>query len=88
MGYMRALDLTETGLDLTAQLSLHLSTNHYPALPDSLIPVCVTAIENANDGLWDEEVELPKGISWKGQTTAPTWSVVEAHHLDAWIENN
>jgi hypothetical protein len=51
-----------------------------------MIPVCIEAIENANDGEWDKLVSLPEGVGYRGLTVAPTHAIIEQHHLDAWIE--
>jgi hypothetical protein len=51
-----------------------------------MVPPCVEAIDAVNDaGLWDLEIPLPEGVSWRGLTTAPAHAIIEAHHLDAWI---
>lgn len=87
MGYMSALDVAdnELGLDLEAQLSWHLQSNHYPPVPVSMVPVCIEAIDSYNEGHYYVEVPLPEGVYYKGSQTAPAWAIVEQHHLDAWI---
>jgi hypothetical protein len=65
---------------------MHLQANHYPPVPKSMVKPCVEAIDAVNDlGLWNLDIELPEGISWRGLTTAPASAIIEAHHLDAWI---
>lgn len=66
-------------------LSWHLRSNHYPPVPLSMLPVCKEAIDKANDGLWDEMVDLPKGITWRDNDYAPVREIIEAHHLDAFL---
>ena len=87
MGYLSALAMTdeELGLSLEDQISLHLTTNHYPPVPASMVPVCIEAIDNANEGNWDAEVSMPEGVSYRGMSTAPVYAIVEQHHLAAWI---
>ncbi len=68
------------------QIRIHLSANHYPPVPKTMIRPCIEAIDAVNDaGLWDLPIKLPEGISWKGSDLAPAHAIIEAHHLDAWI---
>lgn len=86
MGRLQAEALAaEDFLPLESQLRWHLTSNHYPPVPDIMIPVCIEAIDNANEGDWDAEITLPEGVSWKGLTEAPTHAIVEQHHLETWI---
>jgi hypothetical protein len=97
MGAMTALDLA-TNLDVTLeqQLSIHLSANHYPPIPQAMIPVCIEAI----DAYWEDDtnrlIKLPFDgvdrngepfqIRWRdGSDHAPAWAVIEHAHLDAWL---
>jgi hypothetical protein len=51
-----------------------------------MVKPCIEAIDAVNDlGLWDLEIPMPEGITYKGLTTAPAWAIIEQHHLDAWI---
>ena len=52
-----------------------------------MVEPCIVAIYSASDGNWDKLIELPSGITWKGQTCAPVSAIVQAHHLDAWIDS-
>jgi hypothetical protein len=73
-------------LDIETQIGIHLSANHYPPVPASMVQPCIEAIDAVNDaGLWDLHIVLPEGITWKGETSAPAHAIIEAHHLDAWI---
>jgi hypothetical protein len=73
-------------LDIETQIGIHLSANHYPPVPKSMIRPCIEAIDAVNDlGLWNADIEMPEGVTYKGLTTAPAWAIIEQHHLDAWI---
>ena len=73
-------------LDIETQIGIHLSANHYPPVPKSMIKPCIEAIDAVNDlGLWDLEIPMPDGITYKGLTTAPAHAIIEQHHLNAWI---
>ena len=87
MGSNFANDLAlADNLDIETQIGIHLSANHYPPVPKFMVAPCIEAIDAVNDlGLWDLEIPLPEGVSWKGLTTAPAHAIIEAHHLDAWI---
>lgn len=69
-----------------AALAWHLSSNHYPPVPASMIPVCEEAIRLAASEEWDEQVELPEGIYYRGSSTAPVSAIVEQHHLGDFVE--
>ena len=84
MGYTTASALAEE-LDLEVALGYHLQGNHYPPVPLSMVQPCMDAI----DAYWDEDynqlIELPEGVLWRGETHAPAHAIVEAHHLDSWL---
>ena len=73
-------------LDIERQIEIHLSANHYPPVPSSMVQPCIEAIDAVNDlGLWEVPIYLPEGISYQGKGYAPAHAIIEAHHLDAWI---
>jgi hypothetical protein len=73
-------------LDIETQIGIHLSSNHYPPVPKSMVKPCIEAIDAVNDlGLWELEIELPEGVAWRGMNTAPAHAIIESHHLEAWI---
>ena len=73
-------------LDIETQIGIHLSANHYPPVPKFMVKPCIEAIDAVNDaGLWDLEIPMPEGVTYKGLTTAPAHAIIEQHHLDAWI---
>jgi len=88
MGSVTAIGLADSVLDLETQLAYHLQGNHYPPVPLSMVPVCIAAIDFAHQDLWDETIEMPDGISYKGETCAPVWAIIEQHHLHAWLPEN
>ena len=88
MGNLHAMEIASMvgeQVDLRTALSWHLGSNHYPPVPSSMIDPCIEAIENAEFGDWDAEVKLPEGVLWRGEEYAPTWAMVDQHHLDAFI---
>lgn len=87
MGANFAHDLAsgDFGLTLEQAVSIHLTANHYPPVPTSLVPVCIEAIENANEGEFDAPVNLPEGITWRGRADAPTFAIIESYHLGEFV---
>lgn len=83
MGYTGAqgfAELVEAGeVSLEASLEWHLVANHYPPLPVTLVPICVQAIEAANEEDWDREIVI------RHNTTAKVSDLVEALHLEAFL---
>ena len=84
MGYTTALDLSEQ-LDIHSSLRIHLQSNHYPPVPASMVQPCLDAIDAYHDEDYQREIELPEGVSWRGNNTAPASAIADAHHLDAWL---
>ncbi len=87
MGSNFANDLAlADNLDIETQIGIHLSANHYPPVPSIMIDACVQAIDAVNDaGLWDLEIPMPEGVTYKGLTTAPAHAIIEQHHLHSWL---
>jgi len=88
MGRLGAESMKEVaddmGISLRQQLSWHLTGNHYPPVPTSMIEPCIQAIEAVREGDSEREIALPEGVSWRGRETAPAYAIVEAHHLETW----
>ena len=87
MGSTFAHDLAnyDLGLDLSTAIKIHLTSNHYPPVPKSMVLPCIEAIEAYDEGETDREIAMPEGITYKGFNTAPAWAIVEQHHLEAWL---
>ena len=96
MGAITALDIATTDINLEQQLSWHLSGNHYPPIPQSMIPVCIEAIDAAWEEDYNRLIKLPLNgvdrngepfqIRWRdGSDSAPAWAIIEHAHLDAWL---
>lgn len=87
MGYTTAQELA-TILDLEGSIAMHLTANHYPPVPRSMVQPCIDAIDAFHDEDYEREIELPEGVSWRGNSTAPASAIVDAHHLDAWLPHS
>lgn len=77
--------LVSEGLNLEIALLYHFQSNHFPPLPIACIPVAVKAIEAINEDDPGRLLELPGGITWKGQTSAPASACAESWHLEYFI---
>ena len=75
----------DLGLDLSTAIGIHLSANHYPPVPSSMVLPCIEALEAYWEDETDREIKMPEGVSYKGLDTAPAWAIVEQHHLEAWL---
>ena len=85
MGAMRAMDIADN-FSLEDGIRIHLSSNHYPAVPIEMVPTCLEAIDAVNsESDWDKLITLPDGITYKGLTQAPASAIIEQHHLEFWI---
>jgi hypothetical protein len=86
MGSTLANDLaTMPELDLESAIGYHLQGNHYPPVPLSMVQPCIDAIDAIWEDNYNQLIEMPEGVSYKGQTHAPAWAIAEQHHLDAWL---
>jgi hypothetical protein len=87
MGSNFATDLADydLGLDLSTAIGIHLSSNHYPPVPNSMVLPCIEALEAYWEDETDREIPMPEGVSYRGQNTAPAWAIIEQHHLEAWL---
>jgi hypothetical protein len=84
MGLTTAIDLEEN-LSLETGLAYHLQANHYPPVPVAMVDACIEAIDAYHEEDYNRLIELPAGITWRGETSAPASAIADAHHLDAWL---
>ncbi len=85
MGLATSLDIADSGLNLRDQLVWHLRANHYPPVPVEMVEPCIMALNLASNDEWDARVQLPEGITYRGEGSAPASVIIEQHHLDAWV---
>jgi hypothetical protein len=86
MGSVTALGIQDTVLDLETQILYHLKGNHYPPVPAEMVAPCIEAIDAHYDEDFDRMIDMPKGVSYKGLTSAPAWAIVEQHRLGPWLD--
>lgn len=86
MGYATANDLAST-VDLSTGVSIHLSSNCYPPIPQIMVPGAVEAIEACARGEQDTLIELPVGVeSATYGKEPPAWQWVDELRLDAFVD--
>lgn len=87
MGNLSAIAMSDEalGISLELQLTWHLQSNHCPAIPVSMVPVCIEAIDAFNEGAEGTMIDLPSGVYYRGENRAPAGVIVDQHHLWAWI---
>ena len=71
MGHLRAIELAsgEFGLTIEQAISLHLTSNHYPPAPTTLVQPCLDAIAACNRGDWDAEIDLRHDLPGQRHST-------------------
>lgn len=84
MGLTTALGIAETEISFEQQIAWHLTGNHYPPIPTTMVKPCIEAIDAYWEMDYDKEIEMPEGVYYKGSTVAPAWAIIEQHHLGAW----
>lgn len=85
MGQQSLDGMLEYGQDIRVVLGWHLSSNHFPPVPASMIDPCLAAIDAYFEDDLDREIELPEETSWRGKSTAPAWAIIEGHHLEGFL---
>ena len=85
MGRLLAEELSELDTPLLRQIEVHLVSNFYPPVPAFMAQTCVDAL----NAYWEQDtnrmIDMPKGVSYKGSTSAPAWAIVEQHRLSPWL---
>ena len=84
MGRLALEDMLEQGLDIERALAWHLNSNHFPPI-GIVFDAAVEAIAAGMELDWDRPIELPEGVSWRGQTSVPAGVAIDAWHLDGFL---
>jgi len=86
MGYLTAYDTFTQAGDLSEALSIHFSSNCYPPVPQYMVAVAVEAIENVLNEEDSAPIDLPEGVTWRGERTVRSLSAIESLHLEAFVD--
>ena len=86
MGHTTAVAISELDIPLKEQIEIHLVGNFYPPIPRFMAQICVDAL----NAYWEKDtnrmIDMPKGVTYKGSTSAPAWAIVEQHRLSSWLD--
>lgn len=85
MGRLLAEELSELDTPLLRQIEVHLVSNFYPPVPAFMAQTCVDALNAYWEQNTNRMIDMPKGVSYKGSTSAPAWAIVEQHRLFPWL---
>lgn len=92
MGTANALGMAEKVADgsisLWGALEYHLTFNHFPPVPLTLVSVCQRIIEGQGTWGYDDTISLPEDVRWRGESQAPIQAVIEEFHLDPFLEHS
>lgn len=91
MGYATARGMAECvdggQISLDQALRWHLTHNHFPPIPESMVPVAKRAIAACNAGEPERILRLPANARHRRLgKLVPAWVVVGGLHLDAFID--
>ncbi len=75
-------------ISIDQALSWHLSSNHYPPIPQYMLPACKAAIDAANAGEWDREIDIPEGVQYKDGGKPTASALIEHAHLDSFLDRD
>jgi hypothetical protein len=53
-----------------------------------MVQPCIEAIDAWWDGDSDKLIEMPEGVSYRGDKFAPAHAIIDQHHLDAWLQES
>ena len=85
MGYATASDLA-TSTDLRQAVSIHFASNCYPPIPQFMLDTALLAIDLVLEEDGKAQVNLPEGVTFRGQEHATAYQIVEGYHLDAFVD--
>jgi len=85
MGSLQAQEMAEM-MSIDDALAWHLTSNHYPPVPVSMVQACKEAIQAGLEYDWFRMIELPEGVSYKGSKLAPADEIISSYNLDTWLE--
>jgi hypothetical protein len=93
MGYSQAADMAEMVQEgqtsLHQALLYHLRCNHYPPAPESMVDVALQAIRAGSQDDWTKRIQLPEGVTHRRYgRMAPAFAIVEAFHLEPFIQED
>jgi hypothetical protein len=84
MGYTQALRVLDL-ITLEGDLRWHLQNNHYPPVPDVMIPIALKAVVLCRNDQFNKTIEIP--IEYRMGWMVPAYVIVEIYHLESWVND-
>ena len=72
----------EHGIPLNSAVAAHMSSNLYPPVDSSFVPVALEAIEHADAEDWTRQIELPNGV------VLSVGEIISQLHLQAFVNSD
>ena len=82
MGYTQALKVLDL-ITLEGDLRWHLQNNHYPPVPDVMIPIALKAVVLCRNDQFNKTIEVP--IEHRLGWMLPAYMIVEIYHLEPYV---
>ena len=87
MGSMFVEGLKDLGdIELEDMVSMHFQSNCYPPIPQFMVQSAVAAIVACNQGDYNEVIQLPHGVTYRGSEFVDAATFVEQHRLEGFVE--
>jgi|TARA_B110000908_G_scaffold161229_1_gene205305 hypothetical protein len=86
MGSLQAAEMAEL-VPMEQAIAWHLRSNHYPPIPASMAKPCLDAIDAYWEDDIDREIQMPDGISYRGESTVAAREIIISCNLDAWLDS-
>ena len=74
-------------ISLFQALKWHLTVNHIPPVPVAMVEVCIRIVETQGEWGYDDTISLPEDVRWRYENQAPIHAVIEAFHLEPFLEH-
>jgi|GEM_PF-2459800 len=87
MDYLTSPAIAETDTSLEAQVAWHFACYCEPSIPQYMVPFALNAISYAVHDRWDNLLQPPEGVTWRGLTEVSVRNVIESLHLDEFVES-
>jgi len=82
MGSMSARDMADQGLPLETLVRWHLQSNHYPPVPEEMVPLAVAAIHAIQADDAHRVFACPAGVLYRGRPWVSAAEVAGEYRLD------
>lgn len=88
MGLTTALEIESRDIPLEEKVHFHLMTNIFPRPPFSMVEVALKAIYTYLEDKPYGIIELPEGVTFRGDTKTDAVAIIDAYHLEVFIPSD